>query len=138
MRQTGPITSPRLCVQHSSEGTWSSKIAISIHLWLTKVQVACSTDQRSEISLWATENLIPDLTVLLDLDPADARVRLDAEAKEFDRLENEKHEFHSRVRDGFLALAAVEPERWLVLNAAEDREVLAATIAKRVNQLLTA
>lgn len=90
------------------------------------------------ISLWATENLIPDLTVLLDLDPADARVRLDAEAKEFDRLENEKHEFHSRVRDGFLALAAVEPERWLVLNAAEDREVLAATIAKRVNQLLTA
>jgi dTMP kinase len=90
------------------------------------------------ISLWATGNLIPDLTILLDLDPAQARVRLDAAAKEFDRLESEKHEFHARVRDGFLALAAAEPDRWLVLNAADDREVIAAAIAARVDRLLSA
>jgi dTMP kinase len=82
--------------------------------------------------------LIPDLTILLDLDPQQARVRLDAEDKEFDRLENEKHDFHARVREGFLALAAAEPQRWLVLDAAEDRAVIAAAIAQRVNQLLSA
>ena len=89
-----------------------------------------------EISLWATQNLIPDLTILLDLDPREARVRLDAEDKQFDRLENEKHEFHARVRDGFLALAAAEPDRWLVLNAADDRDALAQAIAQKVTQLL--
>jgi dTMP kinase len=90
------------------------------------------------ISLWATENLMPDLTILLDLDPAAARVRLDAEEKEFDRLESEKQDFHSRVRDGFLALAAAEPERWLVLNAADDRDLIATAIRDRVNHLLSA
>lgn len=89
-----------------------------------------------EISLWATQNLIPDLTILLDLDPREARVRLDAEDKEFDRLENEKHDFHARVRDGFLALAAAEPDRWLVLNAADDRDAIAQAIAQKVTQLL--
>jgi dTMP kinase len=82
--------------------------------------------------------LIPDLTILLDLDPQQARVRLDAEDKVFDRLENEKQDFHTRVREGFLALAAAEPQRWLVLNAADDREVLAASIATAVNNLLSA
>jgi dTMP kinase len=97
-----------------------------------------NADEIKEISLWATESLIPDLTILLDLDPQQARVRLDAEDKEFDRLENEKHDFHARVREGFLALAAAEPQRWLVLDAAEDRAVIAAAIAQRVNQLLSA
>jgi dTMP kinase len=97
-----------------------------------------NADEIKDISLWATERLLPDLTILLDLDPRQARVRLDAEAKEFDRLENEKHDFHARVREGFLALAAAEPERWLVLDAAEDRAVIAAEIARRVNQLLSA
>ena len=91
-----------------------------------------------DISLWATESLIPDLTILLDLDPQQARVRLDAEDKVFDRLENEKHDFHARVREGFLALAAAEPQRWLVLNAADARDSIAASIAARVNNLLSA
>lgn len=91
-----------------------------------------------DLSLWATESLIPDLTILLDLDPQQARVRLDAEDKVFDRLENEKHDFHARVREGFLALAAAEPQRWLVLNAADARDSIAASIAARVNDLLSA
>ena len=91
-----------------------------------------------DISMWATESLVPDLTILLDLDPTEARVRLDAEEKAFDRLENEKQDFHARVREGFLALAAAEPKRWLVLNAADDRDSIAAAIRERVNHLLSA
>ena len=71
-----------------------------------------------DLSLWATEGLLPDLTVLLDLDPAAARARLDADDKPFDRLESEKAAFHTRVRSEFLALAAAEPQRFLVVDAA--------------------
>jgi dTMP kinase len=84
------------------------------------------------LSLWATAELIPDVTILLDLDETAARVRLDAAEKVFDRLENEKAEFHARVRQGFLALAAAEPERFLVLDAARPIEELAAAIRSRV------
>lgn len=80
------------------------------------------------LSLWATEGLLPDVTVLLDLDPVVARTRLDAAAKPFDRLEAEKSEFHQRVREGFLALAAAEPERFLVLDAAEPADGLAERV----------
>lgn len=83
-----------------------------------------------ELSLWATDGLLPDLTVLLDLDPASARARLDADDKPFDRLEAEKAEFHERVRAAFLTLAAAEPERFLVLDATEP----AAALAERVRE----
>jgi dTMP kinase len=57
--------------------------------------------------------------------------------KVFDRLESEKSEFHERVRSGFLAMAAAEPERFLVLNAAASVEELAASIQARIEPLLT-
>ena len=95
-----------------------------------------SSDEVRNISMWATENLIPDLTILLDLDPATARVRLDDQNKEFDRLENEKSEFHARVRDGFLALAETEPERWLVVDAALPIDDIARVIHERFATLL--
>lgn len=85
-------------------------------------------DDVRALSLWATDGLLPDLTVLLDLDPADARRRLDADDKPFDRLEAEKEEFHARVRDGFLALAAAEPQRFLVLDAQAAPDELAAQV----------
>ncbi|MGL3151462.1 dTMP kinase [Microbacterium sp. A82] len=93
-------------------------------------------DQVRELSLWAAEGALPDLTVLLDLDPAIARERLNSDEKPFDRLEAEKTEFHTRVRAGFLALAEVEPERFLVLDAATPADSLAAHIAERVNALI--
>ena len=88
------------------------------------------------LSLWATDELIPDVTILLDLDETAARARLDAADKVFDRLENEKTEFHARVRQGFLALAEAEPERFLVLDASRPIEELAATIRTRVESKL--
>nr|WP_314846034.1 dTMP kinase [uncultured Microbacterium sp.] len=91
-----------------------------------------------DLSLWATEGALPDLTVLLDLDPEAARVRLDSEDKPFDRLEAEKTEFHARVREGFLTLADAEPDRFLVLDAAAPRETIAARIRERVESLLGA
>ncbi|UJP10394.1 dTMP kinase [Microbacterium sp. KUDC0406] len=89
-----------------------------------------------DLSLWATEGALPDLTVLLDLDPAAARLRLDADDKPFDRLEAEKEEFHIRVREAYLALADAEPERFLVVDAALPAHEIAAQIRVRVDPLL--
>lgn len=88
-----------------------------------------------ELSMWATGGLLPDLTVLLDLDESAARARLDAADKPFDRLEAEAGEFHRRVRAGFLALAAAEPERFLVLDASEAPERISERIRARVAEL---
>lgn len=85
------------------------------------------------LSLWASEGALPDVTVLLDLDPVSARQRLDAADKPFDRLEAEQAEFHGRVRAGFLALAAAEPERFLVLDASLPVDEIAAAVRARVD-----
>ncbi|MFC5930956.1 dTMP kinase [Cryobacterium melibiosiphilum] len=89
-----------------------------------------------DLSLWAAEGLLPDLTILLDLDETLARGRLDADNKVFDRLEAEKSEFHARVRAAFLALAADEPGRFLVLDATASVASIAAGIRARVAALL--
>jgi dTMP kinase len=89
-----------------------------------------------DLSLWATDGALPDVTVLLDLDPVAARARLDADDKPFDRLEAEKAEFHTRVREAFLALAAAEPDRFLVLDASRPITDLADDIRTRVTPLL--
>ena len=93
-------------------------------------------DEVRDLSLWATAGLLPHLTVLLDLDPASARARLDADDKPFDRLESEREAFHVRVRDEFLALAAAEPDRFLVLDAALPPAALAVAVRDRVAELL--
>ncbi len=88
------------------------------------------------ISLWATGDLVPDLTVLLDLPGDVARARLAKEQKSFDRLENEHDDFHERVRSAFLQLAAAEPHRFLVVDAAQEIDQIAHVIRDRVSALL--
>ena len=88
-----------------------------------------------DLSLWATGRLLPDLTVLLDLDPRVARDRLDADDKPFDRLESEVDDFHVRVRAEFLAIAEAEPDRFLVVDATRPAAELAAVIRDRVSAL---
>ncbi len=95
-------------------------------------------DEVRDLSLWATERLLPDLTVLLDLAPDAARARLNADDKPFDRLEAEKDAFHARVRAEFLELAAHEPNRFLVLDATQPPEQLAAAVRARVSALVEA
>lgn len=89
-----------------------------------------------DLSLWAAGGLLPDLTVLLDLEHSVARLRLDAADKPFDRLEAERDDFHARVRDRFLAIAASEPDRFLVLDASRPASEVAADIRARVEELL--
>lgn len=93
-------------------------------------------DEVRKLSLWATEGFMPDLTILLDLDETIGRERLDESRTEYDRLEAEKSDFHARVRKGYLTLAAVEPERFLVLPATDSIESIAAAIRERVATLL--
>lgn len=89
-----------------------------------------------DLSLWAAGGALPDVTVLLDLDPRVARTRLDAADKPFDRLEAEKAEFHERVRAAFRSLAEAEPRRFLVLDAARPAADLAADIRACVEHAL--
>lgn len=84
------------------------------------------------LSLWATEELLPDLTVLLDVTPQDGRARRGAV---HDRLESEQDDFHARVREHYLQLAAQDPGRYLVIDASLPRDEIAAIIAERVNWL---
>ncbi|MDH2443200.1 dTMP kinase [Amnibacterium sp. CER49] len=74
-------------------------------------------DEVRRLSLWAADGLLPDVTVLLDLDPAVGRARR-ADRERFDRLEAEHDDFHARVRDAYLALADAEPHRIVVVDAA--------------------
>lgn len=94
-------------------------------------------DEIRRVSMWATDGLLPDLTVLLDLEETLGRERLDTARTRFDRLEAEEQEFHSRVRAAYLALAEAEPERFLVLDATRAREDLAGEIRSRVATLLS-
>ncbi|WP_284979063.1 dTMP kinase [Arthrobacter sp. fls2-241-R2A-200] len=91
----------------------------------------------STLNHWATEGLHPDLTVLLDVDPAHARQRRTAGEASEDRLESEPDAFHSAIRNAFLDLAEANPSRYLVLAADGDMGTLAAQILARVDSLLS-
>ena len=85
------------------------------------------------LNQWATGGLRPDLTILLDLPPVAGLVR---RAPSADRLEAEPAEFHQRVREGFLAQAQAEPQRYLVLDATRPQEQLSREIQDRIRDLL--
>lgn len=91
-----------------------------------------------DLSLWAAEGLLPDITLLFDLDPQSARRRLKAAEKVFDRLEAEKAEFHQAVRAQFLQLAANEPDRIKIIDASRSPEDVAADVRTAISALLSA
>ena len=93
---------------------------------------ALSLDEVELVNRWATEGLLPDLTVVLDLDPDRGVGALE----ERDRMEDAGTDFHVRVREGFLALAARDAERYLVLEARDDREANRVRVRERVGVLL--
>jgi dTMP kinase len=87
----------------------------------------------ARLSRWATGGLRPDLTLLLDVDPAVGLARI---AGSPDRIEQESLEFHRRVRQGFLDLAASDPDRYLVVSATDAPDVVHAAVRTRVESLL--
>ena len=84
------------------------------------------------LSLWATRDLVPDLTVLLDVDPAIGLSRVTSP----DRLESEPIEYHRTVRAAFLDIAKADRTRYLVIDADQDKDVIAGQIRDRVAALL--
>ncbi|MFF7635544.1 dTMP kinase [Kitasatospora sp. NPDC008050] len=87
----------------------------------------------ARISRWATGGLVPDLTVVLDVDPTKARERF---TEALDRLESEPTEFHARVRAGFLALAAADPVRYLVVDGSSAPALVTTAIRHRLDREL--
>ncbi|NLT25239.1 MAG: dTMP kinase [Microbacteriaceae bacterium] len=93
-------------------------------------------DEIRELSLWATRGLVPDLVLVLDVDPGTARERMTAERGALDRLEAEARDFHDRVRGAFLEAAAAHPDRYLVVDASREPDAVAAELRDRVDELL--
>lgn len=93
-------------------------------------------DQVRDLSLFAVDGLLPHLTVLLDLDAEKAAARRSNTGAEPDRLERAKDGFFEAVRESYLAMAAAEPARWLVLDAEQDVESMQQQIRQRVQGLL--
>jgi len=89
----------------------------------------------------ATGGLLPDLTILLDVDPAEGLARARAGkgggADRGDRLEQEELAFYQRVREGFLRLAAESPHRFAVVDASGAVEAVQRQIVEMVDRFLT-
>lgn len=85
----------------------------------------------ANISAWATQGLAPHVTVLLDVDAAISVDRQAQRRREADRIEKENADFHERVRTGFRALAAADPERYLVVDAGQKVTDIAAQVRAR-------
>jgi dTMP kinase len=85
-------------------------------------------DMVEQISLWAAEGAVPDITIVLDMAP-----RADRLERELDRVERETSEQASRMREGFLALAARAPARYAVIDAARPIAEVAADVRSAVS-----
>jgi dTMP kinase len=93
-----------------------------------------SLDGAGEISAWAAGGLVPDLTVVLDIDPVVGLARAKSRSAP-DRLEAASLGFHRAVRQAFLDLAAAEPARYLVVDATAEAEAIARRIVSVVGAL---
>ena len=93
---------------------------------------ALDVRELEDVARWATHDLRPHLTVLLDLEPASGLGRFEGR----DRIEGESLEFHERVRSAFLAMAADDPGHYLVLDARLPVDEIAAAVRGRVRPLL--
>ncbi len=90
---------------------------------------------------FATGGLKPDLTILFDIEVEDGLARRQSGGGEWNRLDDYQLAFHRRVRNGYLQMAAGEPQRWLVLNAGLDKDAVKSnlidSVLPRVQAFLT-
>jgi dTMP kinase len=93
---------------------------------------ALDVGEVERVARWATRDLRPHLTVVLDLDPEHGLERFDGR----DRIEGESSDFFLRVREAFLTLAAADPDHYLVIDAGRPAEEIAQVVATRVEPLL--
>lgn len=94
---------------------------------------ALDGDEVAHLSRWATQGLVPDLTVVLDVPP---EVGLARSPDEADRLERESQEFHASVRERFLDLARRHPRRYVVVDASGEPDAVQEQIRQRLAPVL--
>ena len=87
---------------------------------------------------FATGGLQPDLTLLLDVDVETGLQRRRRGGDEWNRLDASELAFHRRVREGYLEMAAAEPQRWRVVDASRPVEVVQSAIRAAVSAALPA
>lgn len=90
----------------------------------------------ASINSWATEGLVPDLTILLDVEPSTAARRRAEREGAADRIESADEAFHGVLRAAFLDRAAAAPEKYLVLEAAAPAEQLHQAIRPALEDLV--
>jgi dTMP kinase len=86
---------------------------------------------------YATGGLKPDLTLLLDIPVALGMERKRKNDTEWNRLDAYEEAFHKRVRQGYLELAKLEPQRWQVIDASRDKEKVQEAMRQAVMARLT-
>lgn len=91
-------------------------------------------DDVRRINEWAVAGHWPDLVVLLDVPLEVMAQRL--RKRELDRFEREDDDFHRRVRDGFAAMAAADPEHWVVIDGQQSKDDVQAAIRAAVAERL--
>lgn len=96
---------------------------------------ALPVDEVATLSRWATDGLVPGVTVVLDLDPAVGLVRA-GHGEAPDRLEAEPLDFHERVRTGFLTLAAADRERYAIVDATLPVDAVAGAVRAAVEPIV--
>lgn len=125
-----------------AEGTW---VICDRFIDSTTAYQGCGrglpVDDIRFIHRFTVNGVMPDLTLLLDIPIATGFERITqrylALGESADRFESEEREFHERVRNGYLALAAAEPDRFRIINAERDRDAVAADVWKVVaNELV--
>ena len=99
--------------------------------WRPFVNIICEWGRKGidnvlNVNLFATENTWPDLTLLFDIKPELGLARIASNSnREVNRLDLEKLEFHNKVRETFLELAKVYPDRFVIIDASQDRDSVA-------------
>ncbi|RYM96738.1 dTMP kinase [Bifidobacterium animalis] len=92
-----------------------------------------TADDIRNLSMWATNNLLPARTYLLDIDPRASHTRLEHAE---DRMESAGDDFQQRTRTAFLEFAAAQPQRFRVIDAQQSVEKIAGLICDDVANLL--
>lgn len=90
------------------------------------------------VTRFATSGLVPDLTILLDIDVERGLSRRMEGGQEMNRLDLETVGFHQRVREGYQQLSAIDPARWVTVNADRPRDEVQADIRLAVLERLEA
>ncbi len=93
-------------------------------------------EQIKQINNYATMDLKPNLTILIDIDPKISLLRLKKHRTSQDHYEQNDFSFHRRVREGYLTLAKEEPWGWKTLDGTQDPRTLAISVWQEISTLI--